>query len=541
MPSPLPAFNALTASAQILKPLRRLSPQYESWQTELWDYYERLGEYNDGVSWKANTLSRVRLTAAEVVPGGDEPMRVETGPAAEAIERLAGGTAGQAQLMKEATIHLSVPGVGWLVGERGIDEERMASEGLVTDEWWSMRSAEEIKVGSKRDQQGRPTFEVMDELNSWRPISADSIVVRVWDPHPRRGWEPNSAGRHARGAMLKLDMLNKRVVATIVSRLAGNGLLVYDSSRLSVPEHKGPTEDAEEAPDPFAQMLVEAASRGIEDPTSAEAVIPIPIGADVGDQENFDPALLLRHVSFANPLDDKLMEQREAAIRELARSLDMPADVMLGIADLNHWSAWQLEESGIKVHIAPAAETIVHALTKGYLIPTLRAADEDLTGPQGGRLIVWYDTSEITQRPDRSTNTLAAYDRYEVKGSALRREIGADEDDAPNDTELADMIRKRIAQNPQQAQIILRDLEGSDAPVPPPAEGEGDEVEEPPEQEAPATGPPDTQEDEPPPPDEDAETAEVERRSVLVAAGAPVENRATRARRRPAKDQLPVG
>jgi hypothetical protein len=529
---PLPAFNSLTASAQIVKPLRRLAPKYETWQTELWDYYDRLGEYADGIGWLAKTMSRVRLCAAEVVPGGDEPQRIEEGPAAEAVQRLAGGTAGQAELMKESTIHLSVPGEGWLVGERGISEDRMIEEGLVDREWWSMRSADEIKVSTKRDDRGRPTFEVRDEEAGWRPISADSIVLRLWDPHPRFGWEADSAGRHARGAMLKLDMLNKRIIATIVSRLAGNGILVYDMNRLSVPENKGPTEDADENEDPFARMLVEAAARGIADPVSAEAVIPMPLGADIGDGERFDPELILRHVTFSNPLDEKLMDLREGAVRELARSLDMPADVMLGLADVNHWTAWQIDESGTKIHVSPKAETVVHGLTKGYLVPTLKAADAPLFGPNGGRIVVWYDTSEITQRPDRSANMVLAYDRFEVNGTALRREIGADDDDKPTPAQLREMVIKQAARQPATLLTALQIL-GEDVPAAP-GESEQEVAEEPPDVDRPADGPPDTQDEPPPPPDDDVDelaAAATVRRSVLVPAGAAHPNRATRARR----------
>jgi hypothetical protein len=317
--------------------------------------------------------------------------------------------------------------------------------------------------------------------------------------------------------MLKLDLINKRIVATVISRLAGNGLLLYDSNRLSVPTNKGPTEDSDTNPDPFAQMLVDAASRGISDPTSAEAVIPIPIGVDNGDAtENVDPELILRHVTFSNDLDARLMEQRESAIRELARSLDMPADVMLGLGDVNHWSAWQIEESGIKIHVSPKAETLCHALTKGYLVPSLVAADADLYGPGGGRIIVWYDTSEITQRPDRSTNVIAAYDRFEVNGDALRREIGADEDDAPTDEQLIDMIRKRAAAQPANQLQILADLGGTEPPAPPAPPGQAEPAEEGQESEQ---GPPGTQEEPPPAPDEELpQAAELERRSVFVTA-----------------------
>jgi hypothetical protein len=247
----------------------------------------------------------------------------------------------------------------------------------------------------------------------------------------------------------------------------------------------------------------------------------------------------MRHLTFSNPLDEKLMDMRESAIRELARSLDMPADVMLGLGDVNHWSAWQIEESGIKIHVSPKAETVVHGLTKGYLIPTLRAAEAELVGPNGGRLIVWYDTSEITQRPDRSENIIQAYDRYEVNGTALRREIGADDEDVPTQAEFKDMVLKRAAKGDQGALTILSRLEGTSEPEQPVPPSDGDsEPDDEGETEQPDRSPPDTR-DEPPPPPDDDQPASV-RRSVLVPAGTAHENRATRTRRNGARTEQPV-
>src|SRR5690606_8677023 len=45
---------------------------------------------------------------------------------------------------------------------------------------------------------------------------------------------------------------------------------------------------------------------------------------------------------------------------------------------------WQVEETGIKIHIAPFAELITHSLTTGYLIPYLKSAGAPLVGPNGG-------------------------------------------------------------------------------------------------------------------------------------------------------------
>src|SRR5262245_23318839 len=140
MSSPLPAYNAMVASAAVLPAQRRLTPAYVSWQEQAWGYYDELGEFESAVSWAANTMSRVRLIAAKITPGGGEPEPVAKGLAAEAVGRLAGGPGGQSQMMAELTAHLKVVGECWLVGEDDPD-----SKG---DELWSVRSADELRVTS---------------------------------------------------------------------------------------------------------------------------------------------------------------------------------------------------------------------------------------------------------------------------------------------------------------------------------------------------------------------------------------------------------
>src|SRR3990170_4926211 len=62
-----PTPDNLTAAAlsvgAIQSGRRGLVPQYESWQRELWDYYDSMGEFGYAVTWRANMVSRVRLRA----------------------------------------------------------------------------------------------------------------------------------------------------------------------------------------------------------------------------------------------------------------------------------------------------------------------------------------------------------------------------------------------------------------------------------------------------------------------------------------------
>jgi hypothetical protein len=282
--------------------------------------------------------------------------------------------------------------------------------------------------------------------------------------------------------------------------------MLYDKARLSLPPRESP-EDGTEV-DAFAELLVSVASRGIKDPTSPEAVIPIPIGFSLqGELANVNPDLLLRVVNFSSDVDKALVDQRESAIRELATSLDMPAEVLLGMGDVNHWSSWQIEESGLKIHVSPKAELICYCLTTGYLIPTLKAMGADLTGPNGGKIVTWYDPSELAVRPDKSANVVLAYDRLEASGDALRREVGLDDGDKPDKKELEAMVLKAIVKQAQLAPAAFLGLTGKPLPAgaEPAAPSENQAPAEPPptEEETSSTaGPPKTENEPPPPPGE---------------------------------------
>jgi hypothetical protein len=422
----LPAFGTtLIASASVLSPVRAYNPQYTSVQDQLWDYYYRLEEFSAAVNWKGNALSRVRLLAAEYIPGGDEPLPIAEGPAADAVARLAGGIGGQSQLMKLMGIHYNVPGEGWLVGHEDEDGEEI----------WAVYSADELRV-----REGVYQLRVGESQRAWEALGSDTMVVRFWRPDERYSYRATSVAAHALGSMSELDLINKRIVAETVSRLASNGILLYDRGKLSFPQTANPS--GVEGQDPFAQVLVEVASRGIKDAMSAEAALKLPVGVDLGDNTETKLADVMMALDLSNPIDDKLIPQRESAIRRLATALDLPSDLLLGVSGMNHWGAAQVEESGIKLHIAPDAEMICHALTKGYLTPVLRAGGHDLIGPNGGRIVMWYDPSEIVQRPDKSDDAILAYDRLEISGRALRREIGMSESDKPSSADLDEMTDK---------------------------------------------------------------------------------------------------
>lgn len=496
-PPPEPVPQAVTAAAQPAKgPQAQFIRHTDKWQNEAWEFFDNLGEFNYATHWLANMLSRVRLRAAKLQSDVDEPDIQDKGIAADLMKVFGGGVTGQAQIMRRITVQLSVPGEGYLVGEvKGGNEK------------WMVRSVDEIRTQTN-------SYQVMDENSvnagtDWRDLPKDSLVVRVWRPHDRYYHLADSPARAARTVMRELELVNRKIVADYLSRLASAGVFAVPDE-ISFPVR----EEFAEAPNPFMAEWIEIAAEAIKNPGTASAVIPIPL---MGPAEALKE---IRFIDFSTQADEKIIEKRDSAIKRLATELDMPAEILLGMGDVNHWGAWQLEEGALKTHIAPVAELICDALTNGYLKPRLEASGEDPTD-----WVVWYDMSELALRPDRSGNASDAYDRLELSGEAYRRELGFDEDDKPTDEELKEQALKVIIHTlPSGAASALAQLIGEEVPqivpVSPQDPGTAEAVQQgntppptapaappPGQSKEPANGPPDTKENGPPAPDEGAQLA----------------------------------
>lgn len=452
-PAPTPEPQVVTAAATPIKePRTELIRNTETWQNEAWGFYDDLGEFRYGVDWTSAMLSRIRLYAARLEPGADEPIRAEAGTAVDLMTTLGGGVAGQAQLMAGFGAQLAVPGEGYLVGETVNGVEK-----------WAVRSTDEVRAA-------RGHFEVIDENTAsngtqWRPLGADSLVTRVWRPHKRFHYMADSPARAARRKMRELELINRYITSQFLSRLASAGVMLLPDE-ITFPVR----EEFADAPDPFVAEWIEIAAEAIRTPGTAAAVVPIPIKVPA---EYVDK---IKHIDFTLQLDEKILDKRDSAIKGLATMLNMPAEVLLGMGDVNHWGQWMLEESALKTHIAPDAELICMAVTQGYLQPRLQASGVE----DWASWVVWYDMSELALRPDRSDDAFQLYDRLEINGAALRRETGFDEADKPTADELKEQGLKVIIKTlPSGAGSALSELTGDQVTITPVAAAPPGEAPEP--------------------------------------------------------------
>jgi hypothetical protein len=462
-----PQPNALVADATVVSGLdkrddglrRNVYHTPAEWQREVWDFYDSLGEFRQGVQWKANMLSRVRLVAARRGMGAEEPEVVTSGPVADIVADLAGGLGGQAALMSSFSTYFDVPGECYLIGETlpsGVNK-------------WYVRSIEEVRRNVVTDG-----YVVSEGGGNWRDLPDNSMVVRVWRPHRRWHNVADSPARAARPLMRELELVNRHIQSQYMSRLASAGVLALPDE-ITFPVRP---EFADE-PDPFIAEWIEIAAEAIRTPGTAAAVVPIPLRVP---GEYIDK---IRHIDFTLKLDDTIVQKRDSALARLAITLDMPPEALLGTRDVNHWSAWLIDEQGVRIHVAPTVELVCDALTVGYLAPRLEAEGEDPS-----EWIVWYDAAELVLRPDRSADATDVYDRLELTGVALRREHGFGESDKPSDDEVREIILKKASLQPVNTFAAMDELGLKVDHDTPPSEPRPEE-DKAPVQDKPVDGPPD--------------------------------------------------
>lgn len=480
-----PVPNSLLASARVISTERLPVRIPENWQDDAWRYYETVGELRYAVTYIANGLSRVRLVAAR--PGTPsnpvpQPITDPEDPAVQAVAALAGGAVGQAGMLSAFGVLLTVPGIGYLVGEP-----------TPSGETWNVYSPEVL-----RSEGG--LYKLQDDDASWRDLAPDSLVVQVWRPDRRRPWMPDSPVHGVLSTLQELELLNQRIIADATSRLAGAGVFVMPTEAEFPPVTRADGSVISGA-ESFTEALMEMMMRPIGDRESAAAVVPFTVR--IPGEYCGAPRL----ITFATPFDERLLELRDSAIRRLAVGMDLPVESTLGLGDVNHWSAWQISDEAVDLHVDPLMETVCEGITTGYLAPTLMAENEDPTAA-----VVWYDDSALRTPADQSAKAVEMYDRGEVKGDSMRRESGFTEGDKPTIPELRQQIvvhtlltRPDLMPNvaPYLDRLSETGLTPGPAPTPPaPAGpgGPGPAVPAGPGSPAPSGGPPPGGPGTPPPP-----------------------------------------
>ncbi len=434
------------------------------WQTEAWRLYDITGPLRYVAGWIGNSVSRCRLYVAEVDATGEAGEETDDPD----IAALAAGPLGSGPAKDEALrlcgVNLFVPGEAYIVAE--------ADGSSTGDDQWFVVSGRQIRrTGDQIIIRRSMLFGGGDMI--YRPDV--DLILRSWTPHPADTDEPDSPARSAIPDLREIEALRKREFAELDSRLTGAGLLPLPAE-MDFP--RGPNDPT--GLQGFTNRLMQAMGISLQDRSSAEAMVPIAITVPGEFVDKIKP------VTFWSELSAQLLPLREGAVRSLARSLDIPPEVLLGQADSNHWTSWQTSEDAVTTQIVPILSRIADALTTGYL----RRALEQM-GADPDAYVYAFDTSPLTVRPNRSADALSYHEAGLLSDEAAVEAGAFRPDQMPNDVERVRRLMERlVVANPQLiTDPTIQNILGvgsisiapapTPAPTPAPAEDPGQPVDQP--------------------------------------------------------------
>lgn len=437
-----------------------------AWQIESWTFFGSLGAVWYSHTWKGNAIGHLDWQIGTLDANGDVvPARSDDGAAVpgvdtqlleiaqQALDRLTGVSGSHSAWAQPLGTSLSCVAEGWLVGYHVNDsgdpvEGISVVGGLEMDnpdavgEQWEAYSP--IEVGKKDADDGKPRITVVrSEDGDPVTLPSDAIAVRIWRRHPR--WPDDADGpmRPLLETCEDLLILQRTIRGSALSRTHAGLLLVPQEGlgqptgtyalNLSNPDGQGPP------PNPVVTEITAGLATPHRDPGSAAWLVPTVITTK-GDR-----IAQWTHLALDREIDPLLPAQREELLRSYATGVDLPPERLLGMGDLNHWTAWQVGEDSWR-HVDPDAKIVAAGMTTGYLWPSMVAAiEESLDGGQEvtpeqrdaiRQFRITYDPTAVIISPDHSDDADKAFDRGAIGWPAYRRYKHMPETDAPTPAEL---------------------------------------------------------------------------------------------------------
>jgi hypothetical protein len=418
-----------------------------AWQAEAWEYYDAIGEVKYAFNLVASVASRIRIYAASVDNPAETPVSVRTSAkiderlaraAERALSRLDSAYGGQAGLIRDAALNLSVTGECYLV-------QMPERPGTGTPESWDIRSVDEVQIDQKNNYGIAARRDIlggngsMNQKQGLVALPTNAFIGRIWRAHPRFSDEADSSLRGLLDLCAELLLLNRTFRATARSRLNAGALYLPDGLSVAAspdPDYPFDSESdlypaatPEEMGDEFEDQLIDAMTTPIRDEDSASAVVPLIIRgpAELGDR--------IKQFKFERSFDPSLAQRADRVLERILQGLDVPKDIITGLANVKYSNALQIDESLYKAHIEPLMLLIADALTVVYLRPYLIANGYDKSEVE--KVVVWFDPSAVATRNDRAADADSGFDRMAVSFDTWRKTHGFSDSDAPTPQEVA--------------------------------------------------------------------------------------------------------
>jgi hypothetical protein len=450
------SMHALVAAAAAVKldagSAVRTMVKDEDWQREAWRQLDLSGELRFAANRHAAALSQVRLYVAELDDNG-HPGEEAKDPKIQALAgTIFGGPAAKTESLRTMGLQFYIGGESFIVAEGATDPK--------SDVWYVV-SANQIR---KKAGSGYEVKRPSEHGGGWHLLDPNKdLLVRSWTPHPRDNDLADSPVRSALPILREIERLAMMTMSQIDSRLISAGVMAFPRGS-SFPKPDGTPGTVND----LMSMVLEVAKAQLTGAGTAAGLVPIMI--EIPAEAGQAPI----HLTFSTPLTAELAQKLDQALKRLAVALDIAPEELLGLGDSNHWSAWSIDETGIKLFIQPVMIRICHALTIGYLRPALEA----LGVADSEKYTLWFDASPLTVRPNRFEDAVALQEKGIVNDAEVRKAGNFSDESAPTKQELTalrawEAVKLDPSLLQQKAYADLLGLPVSEPPQPPAPPGLG--------------------------------------------------------------------
>lgn len=459
------ALRVLTAAATRINlnneaDVNRQRDLRQMWQLDAFTYRNSIGELRYAVNFLANCAARMRLFVAALPDDGETDVPVDITKLAEdpangvppelveacasAVRDLGNGRTAMAGHLHSASTNISLAGEAYLLGQE---------DPLTGRQTWSIRSVSEIVTYKKKIYLRETPMDSTGALGM-TPLDPDTTIIsRMWKPDPQFRLQADSAVRAILNECESLLILRRMIRSTGRSRLAGRGILAIPDE-VSIVRDNDDNDDPEA--DDFMADLIDAMITPISNEGDASAVVPLVLK---GPAEYLNA---IRLIEMADTFDVNAGATRTELVGVIATGLDLPKEVIVGMTDLNHWTAWAVDDNTFRNHVEPHVITLVDCFTDAFLRPYLATSGlpQAIIDEWLPRIMFWYDPQELVTKPDQTANATLLHTAIAISDAAYRRTLGFAEEDAPTPAEVEiRMIRTTKTYPPNLLMALMHELD----------------------------------------------------------------------------------
>jgi len=419
----------------------------QDWQIAAWRFFEQIGEIHYAFNLIGQICSRVRLFPAVVAAANEVPTHVDTwlesledkgntdrsrgvvekakNLLADLTENTPGRTSG---MMRTMAMNFGVPGEVYLVQDQ-------------KNKQWLVLSSEELTSQSKqwmvRRSRGRNGNGTGKDLT----LPGDAWAARLWRTHPRWGDEPDSSMLGVLDQCEQLVLLDQAM--RNMARRAMNAGVVF------IPQ--GITAYTDNPDESVADALAQSALQAVESEAALSTVTPKVLTGPI------DLGAGIKFIPLTQPTDPNLAAAAQKLLERILQGVDIPKDVVKGLADVKFANAIVIDDDLYRAHIEPLILLIVDTLTSVYLRPQLMKGLSEADAKIADRIVIWADTSSIVTRPDKSQAANEGFDKKLLSGEAWRRARGFSDTDAPSPEELVLRVAmERAPISPEMGTVMIQ-------------------------------------------------------------------------------------